>query len=450
MLRKVFVIKVFWFTLFLSQSSLDATGQKMNVLFSFDSDVLRLNDISKLDILINTYKVKNGTFLLSGHTDTAGNDDYNLNLSKKRVEAIKQYLIQHGIEEARIETTFHGENILASEEQLFNRRVEVLYEEKDKPIRSFEDFKLALKPIKQNFYFDPEDTIQIEGDQGTLIEMESGILVHQNGEKVQGAIEIQLTEYYTYSDFYSANLATLSNNELIESNGMVYIQAFGDGKELVVKEGMSYTIHFPKQSSHFFEAFYGHRDQEGVMQWEADTNMLEYFVKFGEEKSFSTNRNHVSDVLEIKRVDTLDYYDPDYMAKMVGYTKHEEQQKVVQKNLDLYYQTIVVNRLQNINCDRFLNTDKVKIKIEVTNKDLMAVTYTLFFKNIKSLLTLDLKSEKKDKLRLPIDEEVTLRITGIHPQTRTPYMYEKEMTIAQNMEEKVTLTKTSFDNLKFK
>lgn len=429
--------------------TLNASGQRINVLFSFDSDVIRLNDITKLDRMIHSNLLKDGTFILSGHTDTVGNDSYNMNLSNRRVQAIKMHLKKHGIEENRIETNYYGENILTSEDQLFNRRVEVLYFEKGNEVTNFTEYKLALKPKRQNFIFDAEDTIMIEGNQGTLLEIGQGVLVHQNGEKVNEKIEIKLTEYYTYSDFYSANLATLSNNELIESNGMVYIQAFSDGKELVVKEGMSYTIHFPKQSSHFFEAFYGNRDKEGVMQWEADTNMFEYFVKYGEDKSFSSKRNHVSDELEIKRVDTLDYFDPDYMAKMVGFAKHEEQQKVVQNSLDLYYQTVVVNKLKNINCDRFLNTEKVKIKIEVTNQDLMAVTYTLFFKNIKSLLTLDLKSDKKDKLRLPIDEEVTLRITGIHPQSRMPYMYEKEMTIAHIIDEKVTLTKTSFDNLKF-
>ena len=66
-----------------------------------------------------------------GHTDTAGDRDYNLRLSKERALAVRQLLIQWGVEPTHITSTFHGkenpliktaDNVLEAK----NRRVEVV------------------------------------------------------------------------------------------------------------------------------------------------------------------------------------------------------------------------------------------------------------------------------------------------------------------------------------
>jgi outer membrane protein OmpA-like peptidoglycan-associated protein len=45
---------------------------------------------------------------VSGHTDTVGSHDSNVDLSKRRAEAVKQYLVDSGIDSARIETQGFG------------------------------------------------------------------------------------------------------------------------------------------------------------------------------------------------------------------------------------------------------------------------------------------------------------------------------------------------------
>ena len=47
---------------------------------------------------------------ISGHTDSQGNDDYNAELSQRRADAVKQWLIDHGIDGGRLETRGAGEN----------------------------------------------------------------------------------------------------------------------------------------------------------------------------------------------------------------------------------------------------------------------------------------------------------------------------------------------------
>lgn len=74
-------------------------------------------------------------FFIDGHTDNAGRRLYNLDLSKKRAEAVSEYLLAAGIDESLITTRYHGErypvaknNTRANRQK--NRRVTVRVERK--------------------------------------------------------------------------------------------------------------------------------------------------------------------------------------------------------------------------------------------------------------------------------------------------------------------------------
>lgn len=47
--------------------------------------------------------------LVVGHTDSSGNDDYNMALSEKRAKSVTNYLISDGIAASRFETLWYGE-----------------------------------------------------------------------------------------------------------------------------------------------------------------------------------------------------------------------------------------------------------------------------------------------------------------------------------------------------
>ncbi len=65
-----------------------------------------------------------------GHTDSTGSDSYNLDLSKRRADAVADYLVMRGVSRARIETIGYGERYPVADNSTesgrsLNRRVEI-------------------------------------------------------------------------------------------------------------------------------------------------------------------------------------------------------------------------------------------------------------------------------------------------------------------------------------
>jgi OOP family OmpA-OmpF porin len=84
----------------------------LHVEFDFDKDSVRPeynSDIKKVANFLKAYP--KATAVLEGHTDAYGTDEYNLNLSKKRADSIKKYLVdKFGISASRISTRGFGES----------------------------------------------------------------------------------------------------------------------------------------------------------------------------------------------------------------------------------------------------------------------------------------------------------------------------------------------------
>jgi len=102
-----------------------------NMYFDTDKDVLKDISIPSLESLLHFLeekpKVKNE---IAGHTDSQGNDAYNIDLSQRRAESVKKYLITHGVSKRRLEAKGYGETTPisdnnTSEGRTLNRRTEI-------------------------------------------------------------------------------------------------------------------------------------------------------------------------------------------------------------------------------------------------------------------------------------------------------------------------------------
>lgn len=102
-----------------------------NLEFETGKDVIKQESIPSLSELAEVLTKKPEWKLqIAGHTDNVGNDQANLILSKKRAEAVKNFMISKGIEAERLSVLYFGETMpIASndtpEGRQKNRRVEM-------------------------------------------------------------------------------------------------------------------------------------------------------------------------------------------------------------------------------------------------------------------------------------------------------------------------------------
>jgi outer membrane protein OmpA-like peptidoglycan-associated protein len=103
-----------------------------DVLFAFDKATLSPGAFRNVDKLADfLQKHPNRSVLIEGHTDNVGSDQYNLDLSEKRANAVKNALVAIGVAEERITTKGYGEKYPVasnntSDGRQQNRRVEVV------------------------------------------------------------------------------------------------------------------------------------------------------------------------------------------------------------------------------------------------------------------------------------------------------------------------------------
>ena len=82
------------------------------VFFLFDS--YTLSDDAKLSLdgsirWLNMFENRHIQFVIEGHTDARGTEEYNLALGDKRASIVKDHMVRNGIDESRIMTVSMGE-----------------------------------------------------------------------------------------------------------------------------------------------------------------------------------------------------------------------------------------------------------------------------------------------------------------------------------------------------
>lgn len=109
----------------------DPNKDLKSIYFDFDDASVRKDQLEFLDENIKILK-KNAKLkvILGGHADDRGTAEYNQDLSMRRAEAVKEYLIEKGISASRITVFAYGEEYPAVEGQnesawAYNRRVDV-------------------------------------------------------------------------------------------------------------------------------------------------------------------------------------------------------------------------------------------------------------------------------------------------------------------------------------
>ncbi len=101
------------------------------LLFGFDSYQLTTKTRANLDDLADILKKYPDTeIVVEGHTDGVGSDSYNMTLSKRRANAVSNYLSQKGVPKSRLTVNGYGKTRPVADNdtdagRAQNRRVEI-------------------------------------------------------------------------------------------------------------------------------------------------------------------------------------------------------------------------------------------------------------------------------------------------------------------------------------
>jgi len=128
-----------------------------------------------------------------------------------------------------------------------------------------------LRPKSQHFEIDANSDFSISGENGTQIYIPSNSFINQEGEIITGKVDIELIEVLSVADFIKSNLQTLSNGNLLQSEGMFFIDAKSNGQAVALAPDKKLQIELPKINSYDVASdiriFSGIYDSIGNINW---------------------------------------------------------------------------------------------------------------------------------------------------------------------------------------
>jgi len=116
--------------LYLQPVEVGITVRLDNIFFDFDKTTLKPESYTELNKVLNFLESNPRVKIeIAGHTDDRGSDDYNVQLSHGRAQAVVEYLISQGITFERIVAQGYGERVpvatnTTDQGRAINRRVE--------------------------------------------------------------------------------------------------------------------------------------------------------------------------------------------------------------------------------------------------------------------------------------------------------------------------------------
>ena len=242
--------------------SLISFSQKYVIYFEQDKAVISSEQIDELENLIKEKDIHNLT--LFGYADKLASNDYNKELVEKRLNAVKDEVLKVD-SNVKITTKNYGEEKSSSSIDKEYRKVVIKFEEKNYSLREPRYNK------SESFKIDNSRDTIIKCKKGTKIYIPSHSFVLKEGKNLStNRVDFRVTEYYSPAEMIEANLTTKSDDRILETGGMLHIEAFSGGRKLALKEDKKLGLKFKDISFKDSMKLFSGKISNNQINWELE------------------------------------------------------------------------------------------------------------------------------------------------------------------------------------
>ena len=231
-------------------------GQELGsdtIFFANDSYSVENSELDKIKAIPFT-KIR-----LEGRADNSGRHDYNLGLSKQRINSVMQLLLDKGHQLDHISYDYLGDAKPIGKSSAISwkqkkRCVIIFYElEKDSIVTTSQALYEGVGKQKK-YSFINKQGISFTLDNGVEVSIPANTFRALSTD----TIAFSITSYMTKSDFILAGLHSMAGENVLESAGMFFLEATTNGKTIDKTLQKPITIEVPnKTNKDDFELFYG-------------------------------------------------------------------------------------------------------------------------------------------------------------------------------------------------
>ncbi len=144
---------------------------------------------------------------------------------------------EQNVEEVKVNTQSSSS---LNKEVVFVNSEPVIQEDKS----GLENYFRKNQQPDQSFTFNAAEEHTFTAKEGTKLTIPENAFVDADGNKIEGKVEFKLKEFYGLHKALTANLTTTSGNEILESNGMLYMEANANGKPLSLAKNKAIKMQF--------------------------------------------------------------------------------------------------------------------------------------------------------------------------------------------------------------
>ena len=274
----------------LAQCELNAQNNFLKRAIYFESDHFNLDGEDSVTLALVADSLPyyaHYKMLIRGNTDADADSIYNIKLSQNRCDAVQQYLMSKGANPTNIEVDWYGENKPIAENETetgkqLNRRVDIIIYKIVRntktpiidsvyvPTDNITELFAQLKQEPQQFCINPARDTVLVGDQGTILYLKANTVALPSNADT--CILICLTEMFRKSDMILNNITTISNGKIIESQGMVKVEAKLNGEKLDLKKNANYLVMIPTDTIDLGLSVFNGEEAHDMLNWLVNTN----------------------------------------------------------------------------------------------------------------------------------------------------------------------------------